>query len=209
MPPPALPSGGGAYDGPANDYDYATALAISPDGARLFVTGTSTGSGTRRDYTTIAYDTSSGADLWTTRFAGPFDGDDVAEAIAVSPDGSKVFVAGFGPTIAYDASNGTQLWNKVYNALFEVRSLAMSPDGSTLIAAGAYAEVNTPLDMATFAFEAATGAKVWARHVDGPGSGEDFAFSAATSSDGADVFVTGRSAGTTTGLDYLTIAYAI
>ncbi|MDP9184320.1 MAG: hypothetical protein M3O29_01465, partial [Actinomycetota bacterium] len=101
------------------------------------------------------------------------------------------------------------LWNKVYTELFDVRALVMSPDGSTLIAAGGYSAVNTPLDMGTFAFEAATGAKVWARHVDGPGSGEDFAFSAATSPSGADVFVTGRSAGTTTGRDYLTVAYAI
>ncbi len=60
-----------------------------------------------------------GATLWTKRFNGSGNGDDGAGALRVSPDGTKVFVAGGsrvigggfeGLTIAYDATSGATLW---------------------------------------------------------------------------------------------------
>jgi hypothetical protein len=43
------------YDGPAHGDDAAVAVTDSSDGARLFVTGESPGSGSAYDYATIAY----------------------------------------------------------------------------------------------------------------------------------------------------------
>jgi hypothetical protein len=43
------------YDGPASLRDYAVAVAASPDGSAVFVTGTSEGSTTQSDLATVAY----------------------------------------------------------------------------------------------------------------------------------------------------------
>src|SRR5206468_3619820 len=98
----------------------------SPDGSKVFVTGYSAGTpgSFNHQYFTIAYDASSGATLWGTRFSEPVFTDDVAYSAAVSPDGSKVFVTGYRATygvnndyltIAYDASTGAILWGRRYN----------------------------------------------------------------------------------------------
>jgi dipeptidyl aminopeptidase/acylaminoacyl peptidase len=82
------------YDGPAGEEDDAVALAMAPDGTSVFVTGYSDGSGTYEDYATIAYDPSTGDQRWVERYDGPARFPDFALAIAVSPDGSVVFVTG-------------------------------------------------------------------------------------------------------------------
>jgi len=46
------------YDGPGHQNDSATALGVSPDGTRTFVTGASFGLGTDFDYATVAYSNS-------------------------------------------------------------------------------------------------------------------------------------------------------
>ena len=75
-------------------------VAVRPDGSQVFVTGESSGNGGYTyDYATIAYDAATGTKLWTQRYPGSPDG---AHAIAVSPDGSQLFVTGSGfVTIAY------------------------------------------------------------------------------------------------------------
>jgi DNA-binding beta-propeller fold protein YncE len=81
------------YDGPGHSHDTANAIAVSPDGTKVFVTGESWGS-TSSDYATVAYDAQSGGSLWTKRYDGPLHSEDAAFVMTVSPDGSKVFVAG-------------------------------------------------------------------------------------------------------------------
>jgi WD40 repeat protein len=92
------------YNGPANGSDAAHALGVSPDGAKLFVTGESPGSGTNYDYATVTYDAATGARLWVTRYNGPATDADEAYALDVSPDGSKLFVTGrsVGSGSSYD-----------------------------------------------------------------------------------------------------------
>src|SRR5437867_2920104 len=59
------------YDGPANAADYAVALAVSPDGGRIYVTGESEGGVTSLDYATVAYDAATARPLWVARYNGP------------------------------------------------------------------------------------------------------------------------------------------
>jgi outer membrane protein assembly factor BamB len=99
---------------------------VSPDGSTVFVTGESGGAVTSADYATIAYDGSTGRKLWIRRYDGPGNDGDASLAIAVTSDGSKVFVTGESQrsttvssldyaTLAYDASTGARLWTKRYD----------------------------------------------------------------------------------------------
>ena len=85
------------YNGPASGDDFASSLAVSPGGSAVFVTGTSfagTSGGTSlSDYATVGYNAATGARLWASRYHGPAGQSD-ASALAVSPDGTKVFVTG-------------------------------------------------------------------------------------------------------------------
>jgi hypothetical protein len=77
---------------------------VSADGSEVFVTGGSQGMTRGSAYATVAYDGSSGAQLWVARYDGSPDRDGPA-ALGVSPDGSQVFVTGMSggsPTFRYD-----------------------------------------------------------------------------------------------------------
>jgi len=109
------------YKGPGGS-TQASGMVVSPDGSQVFATGTSAGAGGATDFVTIAYDTATGAKQWIRRYSAngrPMQ----AKAIAVSPDGTKVFVVGqkAGPVrtelqaVAYDAATGTGLWHTVFD----------------------------------------------------------------------------------------------
>jgi hypothetical protein len=72
----------------------ALAMGMSPDGTAVFVTGVTMCSTTNEDFTTISYDAGTGSEQWVARYNDPGDGVDVARALAVSPDGTRVFVTG-------------------------------------------------------------------------------------------------------------------
>jgi len=80
------------YNGPVNQYDVATAIAVD-DAGHIYVTGRSYGSGTGGDYATMKYD-SSGVEQWVARYSGPVDGEDQASAIVVDNSG-YVYVTGW------------------------------------------------------------------------------------------------------------------
>jgi DNA-binding beta-propeller fold protein YncE len=150
------------YDGPAHDYDDANALAVSPDGSRIFVTGWSEAP-ERIDRVTIAYDAATGARLWVARYEGPTNEDDGARALAVSPDGSRLFVTGEagGPdpapldylTVAYDTATGAQLWSARYNGPGGTDegsgAIGVSGDGSRV-----FVNCDSDNDYATIAYAA-------------------------------------------------------
>src|ERR1044072_6977199 len=115
---------GRTYNGPGSSGDSALGVAASTDGTAVVVTGGGTGGSAFGDYATIAYDASTGALRWGKRYNGPGNAVDTAYAIAVSPDGTKVFVTGGSlgvssdldyATIAYDTSTGALVWGKRYN----------------------------------------------------------------------------------------------
>ena len=159
-----------------------------------------------------------GTRLWVRRFVGPGSGDDLATSVAVSPSGGTVFVTGYTfagtqdyTTFAYDAATGIKLWVRRYNGPGkgddQASSLAVSPDGGAVFVTG-YTTGAAGTDYATVAYDAATGARLWARRYNGPGNGDDHASSVAVSPSGGTVYVTGTSIGTTaTNYDYATVAY--
>ena len=205
----------------SNGSGQATAIAASPHGSRVFVTGLNGDSPPHEFYGTVAYNPGTGARLWTASYRGPA-GDNFATAIAVSPDGSRVFVTGYSAptagaapdyaTVAYAAATGARLWTARYNGpagdAFPA-SLAVSPDGSAVFVTGYSATTTGGFAYATVAYDTATGARRWvARYTGSAATGDSTASSVAVSPDGATVFVTGSAATTTSVRDYATIAYA-
>src|SRR5262249_59015342 len=81
------------YNGRANGDDGPAALAVSPGGGTVFVTGTSQGKTSGRDYATVAYSALTGKRLWASRYNGHGRGADIAVAMNVSPGGGSVLVA--------------------------------------------------------------------------------------------------------------------
>jgi hypothetical protein len=213
------------YDGPPTgdaDADTPTSLGVSPDGSAVAVTGTSYGSTGRVNYATVAYDASTGAERWTHRYDGPANDAHVHPALAVSPDGSAVFVTGTRVgstgrdyvTLAYDLATGAKRWARRYdgptNADDVAAAVAVSRDGATVVATGTSAAL-TGSDYATVAYDASTGSRLWARRHDGPPSGDndvDEATSLGVGPDGS-VFVTGTGAGRARPRAYATVAYRV
>src|SRR5438045_9561211 len=88
-------SSGAIYNG-SECTDAAVAVAVSPGSSvnkTVFVTGSSGCLGLE-DYATVAYNATTGVELWTRRYDGPTHDPDEAFALAVSPDGKKIFVTG-------------------------------------------------------------------------------------------------------------------
>jgi DNA-binding beta-propeller fold protein YncE len=76
------------------DHNRPSDIAVAPDGSKVYVTGYSYDWGTYGDYATIAYKSDNGHEIWVQRYDSPANGYDSAAAIAVAPDGSRVFVTG-------------------------------------------------------------------------------------------------------------------
>jgi hypothetical protein len=206
------------FNARADRTDYATDLAVSPDGSRVLVTGSSARSTSDDDYATVAYDASTGDQLWVKRYDGPAHSHDAAMAMDVSPDGTRVFVTGISyratgsgyVTVAYNVSNGTQVWIKRYSGHGDLYSspsaVGVSPDGSGVFVTGLLAGTAGTSEYATVAYDASTGDRLWLMRYDG-GKDVNFARALGVSPDGSHVFVTGFSGGLTSGRDYATVAY--
>jgi WD40 repeat protein len=164
--------------------------------------------------------TSPGAQVWVARYDNPGNGG--ATSVAVSPNGKTVFVTGYVTaggledyaTVAYNAATGAQIWAARYNDPGHVDdraySVAVSPNGKAVFVTGFSIGLPPGEDYATIAYNAATGAQLWAALYGGFGNGGNFANSVAVSEDGKTVFVTGYTETSSTSADYVyaTIAYS-
>jgi DNA-binding beta-propeller fold protein YncE len=212
------------YNGATEGDRGANSIAVSPNGKTVFVTGSSDGgTATGYDYATVAYNATTGNQLWAKRYNGSGNSDDQAYSVAVSPTGTTVYVTGYSDTntvssgfeyttIAYAAADGDQLWLSSYNgpakSTSEAYSATVSPDGTTVYVTGySYGCICGGEDYATVAYNAATGAQQWAQRYHGSGPNASVAQAVAVSPTTGTVYVTGYSDGSGTGYDYATIAY--
>jgi uncharacterized delta-60 repeat protein len=89
------------YNGPRNDGDYATAIAIDSSDY-IYVAGYSYGVGTLTDFATVKYDPN-GNEIWVKRYDGPVSGDETMRAIAIdSLDNVYVTGESYGPSSGKD-----------------------------------------------------------------------------------------------------------
>jgi WD40 repeat protein len=190
--------------------DQAGAVAVSPNGATVFVTGTSFGGGGLGDYVTVAYRASDGTQLWVARYNDPANDGDNAKALSVSRDGTTVFVTGTSwrgsgsgiATVAYRTSDGAQMWVKSWSppgwcCNYYARAI-VSPGGNRVFVTGLVQSQAATAEYGTVAYNATTGARLWARRYAGSG-----ATALATSPDLKKVYVTGESH-----FHYGTLAYS-
>jgi DNA-binding beta-propeller fold protein YncE len=158
---------------------------------------------------------SPGEQLWSRKFSTGGNHFDEGDKIAVSPDGSRVFVTGDirsnsgYMTIAYDASTGAQLWQSQWYSTYPINGapadIAVGPLGTRVYVTGAIGNGHN-YDFGTVAYDAATGDRIWRKRYDGPAGGDDQAYGLAVSPNGHTVYVAGESDGAT-GSAATTIAY--
>ena len=196
------------HDGEAPGNDGARAVAISPDGKTAFVAISSRGPGGDTDLLTVAYDVGTGDELWSDRYAGMAGLGDGPADLALSPDGSRLYVTGTEGTsegasvylsLAYDVSEAEPpagpLWVATYDGPGPgpdaAAAIGLSDDGDTVFVTGTSDGGPTLLDWATGAYDAATGEERWVAR--SASEGEDRAAGLAVAGDR--VVVTGRQIG--------------
>jgi DNA-binding beta-propeller fold protein YncE len=202
------------YNGPPGSGNGVASMAVSPDGTRVFVTGSSARAGAPGEFATVGYKTATGARLWSRRYHGPGSSPAGAASVAISPDGRTVFVTGTTgteginedwATIAYQAATGARLWTARYDgpgkSSNDAASLvAASRDGKTVFVTGSSLDPSRPrgAGYTTIAYRAGTGARLWiAQYHRGT-----HPVAMAVRPGGGTVIVTG-----TNGNDYATVAY--
>ena len=144
------------FDGPSHGPDLAGELAVAPDGETVFVTGDSERAfETRGDLLTLALASGTGAVRWARWWNGRPDGYDSGIAIAIAPDGSTVYVAGFTPSVARpdpfrprndwivlarNAQTGTKQWHRRLDGPVRKEDvpsdLAVAPSGTAIAVTG-------------------------------------------------------------------------
>jgi len=197
------------YNGPANYYDTANAIAVDRAG-NVYVTGGSIASRTTFDYVTIKY-SRIGKELWVKRYNGPGDDDDGADAIAVDRSGN-VYVTGDSigsgtksdyTTIKYSGT-GNELWLKRYNGpgngYDTASAIAVDRSGNVYVT-GDSAGSGHSLDYATVKYSSA-GKQLWVRRYSG-----GIARALAVDRSG-NVYVTGSIWVSSFVTDYATIKYS-
>jgi predicted house-cleaning NTP pyrophosphatase (Maf/HAM1 superfamily) len=202
------------YRGPGNYYDKASGIAVDGFG-NVYVTGTSTGTGTSYDYATIKY-YPNGDTAWVRRYNGPGNYYDKASAIAVDGSGN-VYVTGSSYGIATNENyatikyypNGDTAWVRRYsgsaNFYDAASAVAVDRSGNIYVTGVSYG-TGTSSDYATIKYYP-NGDTAWVRRYNGPGNWNDQA-SAIVLDDSVNVYVTGyTSYGNGTSSDYATIKY--
>lgn len=192
-------------------FDAGNSIAVDNLG-NVYVAATSVGSGTGQDYATIKYN-SIGDTLWVRR-CNPFtNSDEFATSIHLD-DSNNVYVTGISwggkfVTVKYD-SEGVLKWTSVYNGPEfsqngEITVMSDIDQYHNIYITGRSLGTGTNFDYATIKYNSA-GVQQWAARYNGTGNYLDFPYGIKADGSG-NVYVTGRSDGSGTGLDFATIKY--
>lgn len=160
---------------------------------------------------------------WTGAYNHPGgrggDGEDIGRAVAVSPDGATVILAGQSrddatlqdqATVAFDAATGSRRWAARYDSgdgQFDTASAVAASDD--VVVASGRSVSSEGFDWATNAYDLATGAHLWTARVAGVKQVDDTSWAVAASPDGETFYVAGTiDDGASIPGDALVIAYA-
>lgn len=203
-----------SYSGQGN---HDQAFAIFVDGlGNVYVTGESRQSTSNRDIATVKYN-SNGVQQWASRYNGPFNNEDIGEAIIVDSQGN-VYVA--GQTAATGGSDyviimynsaGVEQYAKRYSGTANnsdiPHDIALSPSQSALYITGESPGTGTNFDYLTLKVNAASGDTLWSKRFNTGVNRQDKAFDLVVDNIG-NIIVTGFSDSISTmANDYLTVKY--
>lgn len=204
------------------------ALAVSPLGDRVFVTGTiyhprSSG----LDFLTVAYSARTGKRLWTREYEGrgPVAGEDEPAAIMADPSGRRVYVVGTSledgvesfTAIAYGAGTGHTEWishlsrdpgnGSSHEPYASATSAALSPTQRVLYVTGFTTDAFV-IHGTTIALRTGTGGTKWIADDTVPGS-YFWPSAVSMSLDGGRIYVSGPGGGTNgVPFEAVTVAHA-
>ena len=194
--------------------DSPAAMILDAAG-NIYITGQSAGDGTNADYLTIKYD-AAGTEQWVRRYDGPStvlaNDYDRAAALTLDADGN-VFVTGNSSddfaTVKYDAA-GTETWVRRHGGAGVAdwaTAIAVDALGNAYVSGSSFGDPTTQYDFVTLSYDP-SGTVRWTERYNGPANFYDTPYSIAVDSSG-NVYVSGSSGGSGTGLDYTTIKYAL
>ncbi len=199
-----------AYQAAGSSYSYPAAITVSPDGARVYVTG-DTMSALGQGAATFAYDAGTGKQLWVSRYNTKGA---AVSGLTVSLDGTTVYVTGAGrvsgrqshpAVIAYAAATGRQRWLRYYTKV-PADGGSVSPDGKTDYVTGSvYVTGSGGSSVLTVAYQA-TGTVKWATRYNNPyggaGGGE-----VVLGPGGSNLYIVGAASNKSGHFDTATFAY--
>ncbi|MBK6536253.1 MAG: SBBP repeat-containing protein [Ignavibacteria bacterium] len=203
------------YNNPAMNDDDEAISPTTDDMRNVYVTGFSKGNGTFKDYLTVKY-SPSGNELWTARYNGTGNDDDIAVSVEVTNSGN-VIVSGTSVgdltsedylTIMYN-SNGAEQWTARYNYdlvddIEIAKSMTVDGFGNVYVTGFSYG-LSKNEDYAVVKYNSA-GTEQWVARYNGPSDSYDISTDIITDISG-NVYVTGYSYDNVSLEDYATIKY--
>ena len=200
------------YNGPSNNADSPTSMKVDGSG-NVYVTGWSEDASMTRDIVTIKYSTN-GNQLWARRYAGINAGYVEARSLAIDGSGN-VFVTGNSfstggadvTTLKYD-SNGNLAWARQFNGTDNGTDIGydVAVDNSgNVVVIGRQSVLTNNTDILLLKYDT-NGTQLWDRNYDGPDSDTDEAFALAID-DNDNIIATGRSFGSGTAADAVTVKF--
>lgn len=205
------------YDGPASGVDDARTITSDKSG-NVYVSGGSTGIGSDYDFATVKYN-SAGTQQWVARYNGPLNNYDLVfyQGSVVVDSLYNVYITGYSKgldstldyaTVKYDSS-GSQLWVSRFssqpNGTDYADGLTIDDSLNVYVTGASFISGNN-FDFATIKYNS-QGIQQWVSYYNGTGNDWDEAYGVITD-DSLNVYILGRSPGTTTSADFVTIKYS-
>lgn len=186
-----------AYNGPANDNDGATAIAVDTGGNCVVVGWRNMGAAGADDWIIIKYDPN-GQELWTATYIGVGNNADRARAVAIDPAGA-IYVTGsvyngtstVFTTVKFSPS-GAQLWATQSPPGMLPTAIALDAV-SNVVVTGYSTTVSSNSNYVTVKLDS-NGNQSWIRTFAGTGAANDFAQAVAVDELG-NIYVTGSADG--------------